>query len=289
MIDLSRSENYDTRDEWLDARRKGIGGSDAPAVLKQSPWASPWSVWAEKRGILNTRRNESQRLLIGTLLEPVIAELYKLETGCDVTSPGQFRIFQGEEIYQRATLDRVNEDEIPVELKTENYPHKWKDVPPLYYQIQAQHQMATIGADRLFFAVFFGPNFQFGVWELERNDRFIKAMNRVEADFWDGVINDTPPEIDGSEATREALQDWGSDKGQEVELPAYELLALDRQRCEAIKRFNEAEREAAAAENKIKALMGPAEIALLNGEQAYSWKGDKRGTRRFLRLLKEGK
>lgn len=288
MIDLTRSTNYDSREEWLDARRQGIGGSDAPAILKQSPWASPWSVWAEKRGILNSRNQGSQRLLIGQLMEPVIAQLFEIETGMETEHPGQFRIFQGEEPYQRATLDRVT-SKIPVELKTENYPHKWKDGPPLYYQIQAQHQMAVVESERVYLAVFFGPNFQFNIFEVERNERFIKRMNMAESEFWGAVLLDDPPEIDGSEATKAALQDWSPDKGTQIELPETELLLLDKLREQAGRDVEAAEKRFNEAENRIKALMGPNEIALLNGTPAFSWKGDKRGTRRFLRLLKEGK
>lgn len=45
----------DTRDmscsAWLEARRAGIGGSDAAAILGASPWATPLSVWADKQGL----------------------------------------------------------------------------------------------------------------------------------------------------------------------------------------------------------------------------------------------
>lgn len=287
MIDLSRSTDYETREAWLEGRRAGIGGSDAPAVLKQSPWASPWSVWAEKRGILNSRNNDSQRLLIGQLMEPVIAKLFELETGSQTECLGQFRIFTGDEPFQKATLDRVNEDKTIIELKTEYFAHKWKDGPPLHYQIQGQHQMSVMGQDRMFFAVFFA-GFAFAAFQMERNDKFIAAMTRAESIFWESVQADEPPEVDGSEATREALQEIGSEKGTEIELPANELIALDRLRMESVERLKAAETALTETENRIKALMGPAEIALLNGRPAYTWKGDKRGTRRFLRVLKEG-
>ena len=42
----------DTRAEWLRWRRSGIGASDIAALLGISPWASPFSVWADKLGLL---------------------------------------------------------------------------------------------------------------------------------------------------------------------------------------------------------------------------------------------
>ena len=40
------------REEWLQARRRGIGGSDAAAVLGLSPWKSNVRLWEEKTGLL---------------------------------------------------------------------------------------------------------------------------------------------------------------------------------------------------------------------------------------------
>ena len=39
-------------------------------------------------------------------------------------------------------------------------------------------------------------------------------------------------------------------------------------------------------ENQIKGRMLNADLALLGGRPAYTWKGDSRGTRRLLRVLK---
>lgn len=38
----------DDRAEWLEWRRNGIGATDVAGILGVSPWASPWSVWADK-------------------------------------------------------------------------------------------------------------------------------------------------------------------------------------------------------------------------------------------------
>ena len=39
-----------SREEWLERRRKTIGGSDAAGIVGLSKWASPFSVWADKTG-----------------------------------------------------------------------------------------------------------------------------------------------------------------------------------------------------------------------------------------------
>ena len=37
-----------TREEWLSARRTGIGGSDIAAILGLSPWRTPLDVYRDK-------------------------------------------------------------------------------------------------------------------------------------------------------------------------------------------------------------------------------------------------
>lgn len=39
------------RKEWLKARQKGIGGSDAASILGISPWKTNVQLWEEKTGI----------------------------------------------------------------------------------------------------------------------------------------------------------------------------------------------------------------------------------------------
>ena len=40
-----------SREDWLNLRRHSIGGSDAAAIVGLNEYASPFSVWADKRGL----------------------------------------------------------------------------------------------------------------------------------------------------------------------------------------------------------------------------------------------
>ncbi|MBM0256368.1 YqaJ viral recombinase family protein [Micromonospora sp. 4G55] len=64
---------------WLDARRKGpegyrIGASEIAAVLGESPWQSPFSLWWGKHAGWQTSQDRAQRW--GHKLEAVIAEVF---------------------------------------------------------------------------------------------------------------------------------------------------------------------------------------------------------------------
>lgn len=65
----------DHPDEWLESRRKGIGGSDAPAVIGEHPQKSAIQVWEEKAlGVQPFIGNE--RTETGKDLEPVVLGWY---------------------------------------------------------------------------------------------------------------------------------------------------------------------------------------------------------------------
>lgn len=74
----------DTRDmshsAWLEARRAGIGGSDAAAILGASPWATPLSVWADKQG-LTAEKPDTIAMRFGRDAEEIVARWFAEDTG----------------------------------------------------------------------------------------------------------------------------------------------------------------------------------------------------------------
>lgn len=67
------------RAEWLEHRKKYIGGSDAAAVIGQNPWKSNVDLWLEKTGqVISPDISENPNVKFGTNAEPIIRELFKL-------------------------------------------------------------------------------------------------------------------------------------------------------------------------------------------------------------------
>jgi len=66
-------ETYNTRGEWLEARKRGLGGTDIAAILGASKWSSPWRVWAEKNGH-EFERVEREAMSLGRKLEVFVAQ-----------------------------------------------------------------------------------------------------------------------------------------------------------------------------------------------------------------------
>ncbi len=71
------------REQWLQIRRKTIGGSDAAAIVGLSHYSTPYSVWANKTGrIPDAEDNEAMRQ--GRDLEEYVAKRWEEATGKSV-------------------------------------------------------------------------------------------------------------------------------------------------------------------------------------------------------------
>ena len=73
-------EKIETHDEWLKARRGGIGGSDAAVACGESPWTTEIELWGQKCGFIEPPDiSDSPVIIYGKAAEDLIRELYKLD------------------------------------------------------------------------------------------------------------------------------------------------------------------------------------------------------------------
>ena len=246
-----------TREEWLAHRMTGIGASEIPSILGVNPYKSRFALWAEKTG--KTPPVEvSIPMEVGIALEPLVAKFYQKSTGRHIEDPGDCTIWQHPELpCLFCTPDRIvtREDGVigPLELKTtgEFRAKEWASgEPPLDNQCQHQAQMAVLGCEWGSLAGLVGSR-EFHHFDIDRNDRFIAVMLSKVEEFWDRVLNDDPPPVDGSESTAQALKAlYPQSNGEMVELDAY-LLAVVEQ-WEAAKAE---EKDAVARKDEAKAVL----------------------------------
>lgn len=65
------------REDWLEYRRLGIGGSDAAAVLGISPFQTGRDLYYDKLKIVSANDDDNWvAKKAGTLLEPLVAEIF---------------------------------------------------------------------------------------------------------------------------------------------------------------------------------------------------------------------
>lgn len=264
-------------DEWLQLRSKYIGGSDAAAVVGLNAFSSPYSLWAEKTGrIPGFAGNLATE--VGTFLEEFVAQKFAQETGKKVRKSNQ-SFFNSDYPWAIANIDReiVGED-AGLEIKTTDSLNlkKFKDGEyPSNYYAQMVHYLAVTGKKRWYLAVLIG-NKEFKWFTLERDEDEIAALMSAEEAFWDHVKSDTPPAVDGTQATSGAITTIYADNDDSIcDLSAFssnlrEYTALKKQ----IKDLEEMAEEAA---NRIKAFMGESGKGECDGFKV-SWKTQTRRT-----------
>lgn len=271
---LTSTENL-PYDEWLDWRKKGIGGSDVSVVCGINQYQSPVELWMEKTNQL-PHQEAGEAAYWGTQLEALVRSEFTKRTGIEVMLVKQ--LLQSEEHpFMLANLDGVCEHPIYgtciFEAKTASAykAENWNDKIPDEYMLQIQHYMAVTGYQGTYIAVLIGGN-TFRWKFVERDEELIAMLIRLEREFWNHVQDMTPPPLDGSEASAKFLRERFSDSlpSSRIDLPedANTLIAQYDNACEELKRIAERKQE---AENLLKQMLGENEMGVA-GERIITWK-----------------
>lgn len=271
----NRIATYANREEWLEARRQVLGGSDVAALFRCNPYKSEYELWAEKSGLLDSNRQEHEAMYWGLALEGPIADRYQEVTSRKLQRLG-FTIFRAEECdylgttpdAEVVTSERNEPGLVSIKNVTAYKLGDWEDEPPEHYQIQLQAELAATGARWGSFAVLIGGN-RFHWLDVERNDAFIELLFERVREFKARVDEKRPPEVDGSERTTEALRRLYAQANGTVELSASMLdVALEYEAIkEHIKSLTE---QAAERKNRLLAAIGSASFGLLPDGSGYS-------------------
>jgi putative phage-type endonuclease len=193
--------------EWIEQRKKGIGGSDVAAVLGISPWKTSYKLWLEKTGkIASDDLSDNDSVIFGALLEDFISSQFVARTNHTVHKDNKIR-FHPEYDFILANIDRLilsdHEHDKPgiLEIKTTNsfsYKNDWLkndiETVPDYYFCQLQHYYLVTGYTWGFFAVLVDGR-KFKIFSVDRDDNFINnILLPAEISFYNNnIIADVPP------------------------------------------------------------------------------------------------
>lgn len=266
------------RERWLTERGKGIGSSDAAAVLGLSPWRTPLAVYAEKLGLVEPDP-QSEAAYWGTRIEPLVLERFRAETGRDV-KPGGRLIRSVERPWQLCTLDGTQvstgrSDPGVVEIKCTALRGRWDDGVPDYVETQVQHQLAVTGFQWASVAVLFGGSEFFWI-DVERDEKFIATLTAAEAAFWQAIIDREPPPAEATDADRAILAKlWPKDSGELVTLDG-SFMDLDDRREELKAQARGIDKELLGIENILRQAIGEASFAILPNGTCYQYKVEPR-------------
>ena len=259
--------------KWLEARREGIGGSDASIIVGLNRWKSPFQLWLEKTGKAEPEDlSDNEYVYWGKVLEEAVANRFCELTGKKVQRRGLLQM--DDHPYILASVDRmVIGENAGLECKTCNgfAAKEWEDdeVPSAYY-VQCQHYMMVTGCERWYIAVLIGGN-RF-VWkEIPRNDDEIDLLLQAEIDFWHKVETGTMPEVDGSESCKEALaSEFRGGNAEPLTLPEAAAAIVERIQALDDAKKNTAE-DIERHKNQLRMMMGDYELGYA-GDYKVTWK-----------------
>jgi len=213
-----------SHEEWLALRRQSIGGSEVSAIIGLNPYASAYSLWAERTG--RTPAFEGNlRTRIGEALEDTVARLFEETSGIRVQRTN-FIWYNTDFPHMHASPDRLSvSGKIGLEIKTTsafNWDKFRGEEFPAQYYAQAVDYMAILEYKEWYIAVLIG-NHALKIYQLVRDESIprpewvdgrlyveegeITALRDAVQGFWTCLETDTAPGIDGSEATTETLEE----------------------------------------------------------------------------------
>lgn len=180
-----------THEEWLEYRKRGIGGSDAAAVLGLNPYTSAYAVYHEKLSLAEPfEGNDKTRL--GSDLEEYVAKRFTeimSERGTPLKVHRLNAILRSRDHpFMLADVDRMIVGEnVGLECKTtsnnDNYDFEAGEYP-LYWRCQILHYMSVTGAKRWYLCVLDLYSGRVSVIEVVRDEADIEALIAGERRFW---------------------------------------------------------------------------------------------------------
>lgn len=270
--------------EWHGLRANGLGGSEVASVVGLSPWVSKFALWHRKRGHLAPQES-SPSMDWGHRLEPVVCDAFaERHPEFWLISAGTMR--HRERGWQIASTDKMlgldgpglDDATAVLEVKTADAhdapqwgPDGTDEVPP-YYRCQAMWYLDATELPTTHMAVLIGGNdYREYVIEYVRDEaEWLREEGRL---FWQSVLDDNPPPIDGSDSTYQAIRALHPDLQGPLEVEIDPILFE-----QWITAADEAKRQgeaASQAKNLVAQQMGTARYGTVFGERVVIRQSNK--------------
>ena len=302
-----------TEKEWLAERSRGVGGSDSGTILGLNQYGSAFQLWGEKTGKVPRTFEGNAATAWGHALEPVIGEMYAKDFNKALVNwPVLIWSSSPDYPFMYANLDFVEvtpSEQFPagkvttwhsletpagiidiVECKTTGIAtngaaNKWaKGKVPETYLTQGYHYGLVVSTilhiEHVTFVALVGGQ-GLVVRKLGKNpdddliwdDETAFNICQAEAAFWENVVYEIEPEIDGSDTTEELIAARyprsSPDKVAEFDEEDYLMVLNFVAAKEETKKATEREK---ALRTKIVARLGDSEAAVYNKDLVLTFK-----------------
>lgn len=198
--------------DWHALRNQpgAIGGSQVGAICGVSPWESPLARFYKATGQISDEVAPSMSMKLGTALEAPILSIFESEhPELEVFTVGTYA--SKEYDWLHANADGVFKDADGnygiIEVKfSRDY---WSDGLPLHYRYQVMHYLHIFGFKKAIVVALAGSTYTEIVVEYDQFEA--EAMFAQVLDFHNRVLENRPPDFDGSSSTYEAIRQLNPD------------------------------------------------------------------------------
>ena len=271
---------FEQRGEWETDRNTGIGGSDAPVILRVDERKSLMELFLEKRGqSLETPFWKQKVYERGHRHEVWIAEDYEADYGRKLVDHGLHSFVSSDVPWHRCSIDReitapVDGFEGPGVLEAKSMVgmtrQKIEDDTPLTFVIQLQHNLSVLQWGWGSIAVMNPISNRMVKKDIERNDRFISAMLAEEDKFWWFVEHNKLPPVDFTESCTKALGTLFPEDSDRIVDLGTEFISLSKRLKEVKGQMKELREQESLLKNQFRIAMEDAAWAKLPNGEWYS-------------------
>lgn len=266
------------REQWLEERTTGVGGSDAAAALGLSQYKTTYELWLEKTKQIGAEDlDEVERIQFGRIMEDIIAREYARRNNVKVRRRNQI-VRHAKYPWMLANVDRLidgvrrgleckNVDAMAFRMGSWGEPGT--DQVPEEYLLQCQHYMAVLDYPEWHLAACVGGN-RLEMFVIQRDAELEEMIIDGEHEFWQRVEKHDAPEPDYAHATTLKLLQriYPGTDGSEIELDP-NLDHWHRVKQDADRIVSEYEDVSKVAKAHLMRAMGNAAIGRLPDGSAY--------------------
>lgn len=287
-----------SREEFLESRRKGIGGSDIACLVGQNPYKTAFELWYDKTQALEKEvdPDAEERMYWGLELEKLIAEKYAKEKGVKVQRVNQ-QLHHVQYPIAVANIDRavvaegtrarwcnkthrlIGCDKL-LEIKTANAfaqnsddrGEPGTDEVPIHYWYQVQWYMGITGVHVCDLAVLFGGQ-KFRVYTIEFEPEIFNELVVMADKWWQKhVVTGVAPAPNGE---AEAKLKWSRSKAGKEIIIGTDIMQLVLELKDVNEKISHLEEEKKGIRDRLLPHLEDAEIITHAGEKVATYKSNK--------------
>ena len=270
------------RERWLAERRMGLGGSEVAALFGLHPYKSALEVYADKIG-RGPDNDAGEVALWGQIFEEPILTEYARRSGREILHSNELLI-RHDRPWHRCTPDAIQLTRPPPgcngpgigECKMTGFGDWDEEIPP-HVLVQVQHELWVTGAEWGTLVWLPVPERKLRWRDILPHREFQSVLAEKCDEFWLRVIEQRPPDADGTSSARRALYSLEPDLLEEcAEFDDDALLVADE--LDAINRHMKAlEKRKELINSRVLQTLGPHKVGLLpDGRYFNSWRCEPR-------------